>query len=34
MSSVRLAEVSEEDSVTAVIAFLQNLLNDGQVRAA
>lgn len=30
MASVRLAEVSEEDSLTAVIAFLKNLLNEGK----
>jgi len=30
--ATRLAETYEEDSLTAVIAFVQNLLTEGQVR--
>lgn len=32
--STRLAELSDEDGLTAVIVFVQNLLNEGQVRAS
>jgi hypothetical protein len=32
MATVRLAETYEEDSLTAVISFVQGLLNEGQVR--
>jgi hypothetical protein len=34
MATVRLAETYEEDSLTAVISFLQNLLNEGKVGPA
>ena len=32
MATVRLAEVYDEDSLTSVILFVQNLLNEGEVR--
>ena len=30
--STRLAELSDEDGLTAVVVFVQGLLDDGQVR--
>ena len=32
MASVRLAEVSEDEPLTAVISFLQGLLGESEVR--
>ncbi|KAI8472176.1 MAG: hypothetical protein J3K34DRAFT_215264 [Monoraphidium minutum] len=34
MASVRLAEVSEDEPLTAVISFLQGLLDEGQAKTA
>jgi hypothetical protein len=34
MATVRLAETYEEDSLTAVIAFLQNAIDGGEVRGS